>query len=121
MSEETKGAVHIAEEVIASVTSLAACEVDGVASLVTADGAQISDLVSKRGLARGVKLVIADDTVIVDVYILVKYGSNVRNAAQKVQDNIKRTLESMTGMTVNAVNVHVSGISLKKESQKAAK
>jgi uncharacterized alkaline shock family protein YloU len=121
MNEEAKGTVHIAEEVIASVTSLAACEVDGVASLVTADGAQISDIVSKRGLSKGVKLNITDDAVVVDVYILVKYGCNVRNVSQKVQDNIKRTLESMTGMTVHAVNVHVSGISLKKESQKAAK
>ncbi|MCL2081529.1 MAG: Asp23/Gls24 family envelope stress response protein [Oscillospiraceae bacterium] len=117
MSEKFSGAVHIAEEVVASVASLAACEVDGVASLAAAEGERLSELVGKqRGLAKGVKLSITGETVAVDVFILVKYGSNVRNVAQKVQENIKRTLESMTGMTVSAVNVHVNGISLKKDS-----
>lgn len=121
MSEETTGAVHISEEVVASVASLAACEVDGVSSLIAAGGVQISDLTGKRNLAKGVKLSITDETVTVDVHIMVKYGCNVCNVAQKVQDNVKSTLESMTGMAVDAVNVHIGGISLKKESKKAVK
>lgn len=118
MNEENNGSVHIAEDVVASVASLAACEVDGVSSLVAAGGSQISELLGKRNLSKGVKLTIVDESVTVDVHILVKYGSNVRNVAQKVQDNIKKTLESMTGMAVSAVNVHVGGISLKKDPKK---
>ncbi|MCL1820622.1 MAG: Asp23/Gls24 family envelope stress response protein [Oscillospiraceae bacterium] len=116
-----KNSIHIAEEVVASVASLAACEVDGVSSLMSAGGAQISDRRGKRAPTKGVKIQITDDTAVIDVILLVKYGYNVRTVAEKVQENIKQTLESMTGMTVIAVNVRVGGISLKKETKKKSK
>ena len=120
MGEELKGSVHIAEEVVASVASLAAVEVDGVGSLLNAPGTQIPDLLSKKSLTRGVKIAVMDEIVTADIYLLVKYGYNVQSVAIKVQNNVKKTLESMTGMSVSAVNVHVGGITLTKEPKKSA-
>lgn len=118
MSEDNKGAVHIAEDVIASVASLAAAEVEGVGSLVASGGVDISELLGKKNLTKGVKVAVDGDNVNVDVSLLVKYGFPVQIVAQKVQDNIRKALESMTGMNVGSVNVHVNGIAF--ETKKAA-
>ncbi|GHV06746.1 alkaline-shock protein [Clostridia bacterium] len=117
MSEtvQNKGAVHIAEDVVASVAALAATEVDGVASL--AAGVDISDFIGKKNLSKGVKLVITDGSVVVDVFLLVKYGAKVQDVARKVQTSVQGAVESMTGLEVTAVNVHVNGISFDKESK----
>lgn len=117
MGDDNKGTIHIAEDVIASVASLAAAEVEGVGSLV-AGGVDISELLGKKNLTKGVKVTVAEENVDVDVFVLVKYGFPVQNVAQKIQANIRKALESMTGMTVGAVNVHVNGITL--EPKKSA-
>ena len=112
MGEEKKGTVHIAEDVIASVAALAATEVEGVNALAAVGGVDISELLGKKNLAKGVKVTVTDGTVDVDVYVLVKYGFPIQTVAQKIQSGVRKALESMTGMTVGTINVHVNGIAL---------
>ena len=45
------------------------------------------------------------------LFILLRYGCAVSEVAQKVQSSVFAALEGMTGFQVNAVNVHVGGIS----------
>lgn len=118
MAEEKKGNVHIAEDVIASVAALAATEVEGVSSLAAVGGMDISELLGKKNLAKGVKVTVTGETVDTDVFVLVKYGFSIQTVAQKIQSDVRKALESMTGMNVGSVNVSVNGIAL--ETKKAA-
>lgn len=106
------GAIHISEEVLASMASMAISEVEGVFGL----GNTIS---AKKNIGRGVRVVIAeDDTVAVDCYVVVLYGYSVVDVAKAVQDAVTTTLESTTGGKVSAVNVGISGICHPKGTKK---
>lgn len=96
-----EGSVMISDQVLVNIISHAVNEVEDVA------------LSGKPGKnwGKGIKVVIAeDDQVSVKVYINVNYNHSVTAAAAAVQDSIRTALESMTGVTVSAVNVDVVGI-----------
>ncbi len=118
---EQKGVVHIADEVVASIAALAATEVEGVGALVAGAGVDISELLGKKNLSKGVKIVIVDTNATIDIFLLVKYGFSVQTVAQKVQDSVSSTINSMTGLHTVAVNVHINGISFDKEAKKSDK
>ena len=110
------GAIHISEEVVASVASMAIQEVEGVYGLsgnVGADNGKITKKVSKS-----VRLVISeDDEISIDCYIVVLYGYSVVEVAKAVQDAVTTTVESTIGRKVRDVNVSISGIALSKEKK----
>jgi uncharacterized alkaline shock family protein YloU len=102
--------------VIAAIASQAAGEIDGV-TLTSAAGSGVSDLVGKKSLKKGIKVALDENRVTVDVYLLTAYGKQIPSVAQKVQDRVSSSLQSMTGLTVSMVNVHVSGIIFDKEAK----
>ncbi|PWL53415.1 MAG: Asp23/Gls24 family envelope stress response protein [Clostridiales bacterium] len=111
------GMVKISEDVIASVAAVAAGEIDGVKFVTGKKPASISKKANKY-----VKLTFTDSSVTVDVSIVVKYGYIIPEVGQAVQDNVQDCVESMTGLRVDAVNVHCTGIAFAKEApQKPAK
>ena len=60
---------------------------------------------------RGVRAEVKDGEIIVDVYLMVRYGYAIPETARKVQDSVSAAVSGMTGYNVHAVNVHVGGIS----------
>ena len=46
-----------------------------------------------------------------------EYGSKISEAAKAVQENVKRTVETMTGLDVVEINIHVQGINIPEESE----
>ncbi|GHU91456.1 hypothetical protein FACS1894202_12910 [Clostridia bacterium] len=119
MSEsiESRGAVHIAEDVVASVAALAATETEGVAALASGISGDISDFLGKKNNSKGVKLVMEGSSVTVDVFLFVRYGAKIQEVARRVQDAVASAIESMTGLTAAAVNVHVNGVSFEKDKK----
>ena len=104
------GDVRIANDVIAIIAGLAATEVKGVAKM---SGNITKDLISKLGmknLSRGVTVVVTPNSVTVDVAIELLYGYNVIEVSKKVQDKVKSAIETMTGLTVEEVNVRIAGV-----------
>ena len=67
----------------------------------------------EKGLLRseGKDYVVKDGEIIVDVYLMVRYGYAIPETARKVQDSVSAAVSGMTGYNVHAVNVHVGGIS----------
>ncbi len=110
---EEAGTLHIAEDVVASIAALAASEVEGVAQLAIGTG--VADLISKKSLSRGVKITLDAQKVNVDVYIITAYGYSITTVASKVQDKVKKAIETMSGLEAGTVNVHVGGISFEKQ------
>ena len=114
---EENGNINIAEDVVASIAAIAASEVEGVAAL-TSSSVDIAEFLGKKSTSRGVKIQITETETVVDVYLTVKYGNVIPSVAKSVQENVANAIESMAGLTVSAVNVHVTGIQFEKEDKK---
>lgn len=108
------GAIKIADEVVSVIAGLAASEVDGVAAMSGGWGANLGELLGKKNLAKGVKVEVDGDSVSIEVFVVVQFGFPIPRVAAGVQQSVKQAVESMTGLNVNAVNVHVSGVLMKK-------
>ncbi len=110
------GEVQIADDVVAIIAGLAATEVEGVADMY---GNITKELVSKLGmknLSKGVKAVVTEDGVMVDVNLNVKFGYSIREVSIKVQEKVKSAIETMTGLEVICVNIRVANITVEQNS-----
>ena len=108
---DEKGSINISEEVISVIAASAAMETEGVAALSA--GRDLSELLGKKNLSRGVRIAVDGENVKVDVWLTVKLGVSVHSVGKKVQEAVQGGIESMTGFKVTEVNVHVVGVSLK--------
>ena len=120
LNENPNGTVSFATEVVATIAGLAATEVDGVASMVSPASSGLADMFSRknnRNLTKGVRIDLEDNRVSVDVTITVDYGSPIPDVARNIQENVKKAIETMSGLDVKNVDVHVTGISFEREQR----
>ena len=110
------GEVHIADEVVAIIASLAANEVEGVASTTGyMDGylkKDLSELLGVKKLSKGSKVDILEGAVTVTLSVSLKYNYSVMDVSEKVQEKVKAAIENMTGLEVADVNIRVTGIEM---------
>lgn len=113
--KEMMGEVRIADEVVAIIAGLAANEVDGVDSMA---GNITNELVGKLGmknLSKGVKVDVTEEHVSVDLSLNIKYGYNIPDVSERVQDRVKSAIENMTGLTVLDVNIRIAGVNINEQ------
>ncbi|MBQ3626737.1 MAG: Asp23/Gls24 family envelope stress response protein [Synergistaceae bacterium] len=117
---DSDGIINISEDVI---VELVRKTIQGIAHIQTA-----AKLSSKFGLGRkggdGIKVSVEKEkgeggarVLVIDVYVLVKYGRRIPDLAWDVQEKIKLNLERYTGYSVKAVNVNVQGIYIDEQQQ----
>ena len=112
------GGVKISDDVIATIASLAASEIEGVSNMTGSMAANLTEILGKKKFSKGVKVQLEEDTVEIDVFLSIVYGSIIQEVAEKVQENVKKAIESMTEFKVMTVNVHVQGVTqLEEEKQ----
>ena len=119
LDENPNGTVSFATEVVATIAGLAATEVEGVASM-TSQSNGFADMFSRkntRNFTKGVRIDLDGNKVTVDITIVVEYGSPVPDVARSIQENVKKAIETMSGLDVHAVDVHVSGVSFEREQR----
>lgn len=108
------GGVRISTDVVASIAGVAATDVEGV--LEMSGGIKgLSDILGLKNISKGIKVEVRDKDTAVDLSIIVEYGKNISDVAKKVQENVKTSIENMTGLKVIDVNINVQGISMPKE------
>ena len=113
---ENGGTIKYANEVIAIIAGVAASEIDGIAGMCTSGG--ISDIIGRnRNITRGVKVEVGGEEASVELYIIVEYGSPIQKVASDVQENVRKAIETMTGLHVVNVDVHVQGVSFEREKK----
>jgi len=115
-TETEKGKINISEDVIAVMVGAAITEVEGVDGLAYTVGNDILEMIGKKSLAKGVKITLADEHIVIDVLIMVSFGCVITDVAVKVQNAVSNAIEAMTGLSP-VVNVHVSGVSFPKNKQ----
>lgn len=111
LANETK----IADDVVRLIAGLATTEVEGVVGMSSGLISNLAQLVGKEDFSKGVKCYIKDNTIAIDVYVIVQYGYRIPDVAVKIQRQVKTQVESMTGMEVIEVNVNIQGVSSPKK------
>lgn len=109
------GSVRIADEVVSIIAGLAATEVTGIAGMSGGVVGGIAEILGRKNFAKGVKVEVGEREAAVDLYIIVKYGVRIPDVALSAQENVKRAIETMTGLSVVEVNVHVQGVGFPEE------
>lgn len=116
MSEnKMNGQIQIADEVVGVIAVTAALEVEGV--VAGAHGKGIVEFFGKKGHTKCVKIAKDENEAVLDMEIIVKFGTKVQKVAAEVQERVKSTVETMTGLNVAVVNVSVSGVVKEKEAK----
>jgi uncharacterized alkaline shock family protein YloU len=109
------GTIRIANEVVRIIAGLAASEVKGVIGMSGGVVDGFAELVKKKNLAKGVKVEVGEKQAAVDLFVIIEYGSKIPDIAYAVQENVKKAIESMTGLEVIEVNVHIQGVEFKQD------
>ena len=103
--------IKIANDVVAVIAGVAVSEVSGVAEMAGGFAGGITEVLSgKKNLAKGIKVEVGDKDTKIDVNIIVEYGVRIPDVAFEIQNRVKKAVESMTGLKVEEVNVHVQGV-----------
>ncbi|HKL76101.1 MAG TPA: Asp23/Gls24 family envelope stress response protein [Halanaerobiales bacterium] len=114
---EELGTIKIANEVVAIISGLAATEVEGVAGMSGGIAGGIADMLGRKNLSKGVKVEVGDSETSVDIFVIVDYGSSIPDVAWNIQDNVRKAIESMTGLNAVEINVHVQGVDFESEEE----
>ena len=104
--------IKISDDVVAVISGVAVSEVPGVAGMAGGFAGGITEVLSgKKNLSKGIKVEVGEKETKIDVNIIVEYGTRIPDVAFEIQNRVKKAVETMTGLTVLEVNVHVQGVS----------
>ena len=119
LSDNDTNEIRIADDVVAVIAGVAVSEVAGVAEMAGGFAGGITEVLSgKKNLAKGIKVEVGEKETKIDVNIIVEYGVRIPDVAFEIQNRVKKAVESMTGLKVVEVNVHVQGVNTEaKEEQ----
>lgn len=114
--DSDNGQITYASEVISTIVSVATTEVEGISG-ISGSGASLSGMLSKGRIPRGVKVDMTGGEIKADISVTVDYGMPIQKVGRNAQENVRKSIESMTGLHVERVDLHVVGVSFEKENQ----
>lgn len=117
---QDEGKITYANEVISTIVSVATTEVEGISGIIGSNGA-MTGIIGRSKVPRGVKVDVDGQNVRVDVSVTVDYGMPIQKAGRNCQENVRKSIESMTGLHVDKVDLHVVGVSFEKENKEMQK
>lgn len=109
------GEIHIADEVLAIIAGMAASEVEGVKGMTGNLAGDIVELLGRKNLGKGVSVVVGEESVTLTLSIVVTFGSSIVDVSEAVSEKVKSAVETMTGLTVESVNINVTGVDIEKQ------
>lgn len=116
--EESIGNIKISVDVVSTIAGIAASEVEGVAGMYGTFAGGIAEMLgAKKNPSKGVKVDMGDGTASIDLYIVVDYGVRIPELSWEIQESVKNNVETMTGLDVLKVNIHIEGVSFDKENE----
>ena len=121
-NESTIGIVKISDEVVSVIAEIAADEIQGIVEVPHGASSNISQILKgkKASSGKSVKVTLEEDKAIIELNVAVEYGMKIPDVVSAVQENVKKTVEAMTGLKVDKVNVNVQNIYVPKQEQQEA-
>jgi uncharacterized alkaline shock family protein YloU len=110
VTENVPGKIHISHQAIASIASESALSSYGVVGLAAKNFAENLSRVLIKDPNLGVDISFTNNAIVLDLFIVVEYGTRIKSVASSVAENIKYNVEHATGLIVKAVNIHVRGL-----------
>ncbi|ETP67934.1 Asp23/Gls24 family envelope stress response protein [Planomicrobium chinense] len=104
------GNIEVAPEVLEIIASIAATDIEGVASMQGNFASGVAERLGKKIHGKGVKTDLTEEGLMIDIYCVVKYGVSIPQTALKLQEQVRQTLENMTSLQTQEVNVHITGV-----------
>jgi uncharacterized alkaline shock family protein YloU len=104
------GRITIAQRAIATIASHAALQSYGVVGMASKNLADGLAHVLVRDPRHGVEVTASDDSIVVDLYIIIEYGTRISTVAKSVAHSVHYQLERTLGMAIDAVHVHVQDL-----------
>jgi uncharacterized alkaline shock family protein YloU len=116
-TSEDYGKVTFADEVVAIIAGLAATEIPGVAAMSGGIAGGIVEKLGRKNLSKGVKVEVGEKEAAIDLFIVVDYGVRIPELSWNIQENVKKAVETMTGLNVIEVNIHIQGVNFEREAK----
>jgi uncharacterized alkaline shock family protein YloU len=111
MEETRLGKIEVTETAIASLASQAVLECYGVVGMATKDLARgIVEILQPASHRRGVEVHINEQRIVIDLYVVIEYGTRIAVVARNIQSSVKYAVERALGVPVNSVNIHVQDL-----------
>lgn len=110
MEQKGTGFIKVSEEVINKIAYTAALETEGVCRIVAKKTVNPKDIIKGIKAPKGISYVSTEDGLVMDVSVVISYGSKIQEVAANIQSNIMDNVQTMTGLTVCRVNVSVVGV-----------
>ena len=106
------GAIRVHNSVIAAIARLAALKVPGVVEMSGSFAEGLASMVGKASFDRGIKVDMEDQKVNLDLHIVIAFGVRIPQVAWRIQNDVRKAIEDMTGKKVGLINVIVQGVRL---------
>lgn len=106
--EITEGKTTVSPEVLMTIAKLAALSVEGVSRLAPVSGGV--NRLFKRGWGEGIRIETLNETIFIDLFVILNPEVNIREVSRNIQQNVARALQEMVGMEVGNVNIHIEDI-----------
>lgn len=111
------GQIEVSNDVIAMIAGISAMDCYGLVGMASRkqikDG--ITELLGRENLSKGIEVRNEGNELIIDMYIIVGYGTKISEVAYNVQSKVKYTLDQLVGVRINHVNIFVQGVRLVNE------
>ena len=105
------GNIHYSEEVLAKIVGLSTMECYGVVGMVSKNATEgLWELMRIENLSKGVKLEVNEDKLVVELFVMVEYGTKISEIANNIIQKVRYSVENFTGLKVSSVTVNVQAV-----------
>lgn len=104
------GLIRIHDNVIASIASIAVCEIEGVKGIGRNFKTGLLEILDKKGFSSIKVEKDKNSEITISIPVIIKYGFNIPETASKVQGNVRNALEKMTNLSIKDINILVQSI-----------
>ena len=107
------GCIEIDKQVISQVVYRAAMESYGLVGF-SQKIKGIVELLKGENAFKGVVVEeLEDNTISIELYVILQYGTNISTVANNIIDRVKYTVEKNTSINVSKIDINVQGIRVK--------
>ncbi len=109
--ENEIGSIDINSEVVATIAGASAIECYGLVGMAakTSSGG-FASLLKRENLSKGVTVHMEEEGIVIDLYVIIQFGTKISVVAQNIIDKVKYNVENQTGLKVLKVNLNIEGV-----------